>query len=454
MELLSRTASRASSGWAPSMASSSSPEKGGIESGVAQLPEPAVPAGQPKRTGSSWGAYLNLICVVIGTGSLSLPKTFEQSGWVAIVLLIVSGFIGAFTGILLVRSLNLMSGSYGRSLNQMGQAAFGIGGRLVVYTLHLVFVVGAVGDYIILSGQNFDRIARDNGHDIGETAWKVICALGMWLACISLKQMSEAAWLSLLGASTSLSAVGIAVVQALIHPYTSDTTGTEAHHKATHEAAKGGGVAIALATISFSFCAVAVMPGVEASMKKPHRWDAVVSSAMGTVTSVYLVVGVVGYWAFGDQTKSPFFDNLPQNPATTAARILISLHVIFAAPIIAASFALDVEYALGITRERRGWWGELGLRVLLRTAFFGAMTGVALGIPYFGDVIALVGAFSTSLLLCAVPVACYLMLRRWTNIRWPLRILCVVVLAIGIYTCVMGAKSAVEDLQDDIASDN
>ncbi|KAJ2846387.1 hypothetical protein IWW36_004376 [Coemansia brasiliensis] len=445
LDLLSKTPSESEgSEWT---ASPRLPEKG--ESIQEQQPEV-----QSKRTGSSFGAYLNLICVVVGTGSLSLPKTFQQSGWIGILLVIACGIIGAFTGMLIVRCLNLMSQERERSFNQIGQAAFGIPGRLVVYVLHMVYVVGIVGDYIILSGQSFDRVARDHGHDIGEIPWKIICAAAMWLACISLKQMSEAAVLSVFGFSTSLAAVTIGVVQAIIAPYDSNTTGTNAHHQATHEAANGSGVAIALATISFSFCAVVVMPAVEASMRRPKRWGAVVGSAMGTVTSIYLIVGTVGYWAFGDQTKSPFFDNLPQNAATSAARILISLHVIFAAPIIAASFALEIELALGITRERLGWWKELALRVLIRTVFFGAMTGIALAIPYFGDVMSLVGAFSTSLLLCVIPAGCYVKLRGWRQISWAMRIACTAVAAVGIYACVLGAKSAIEDLQTDIANDN
>ncbi|KAJ2346575.1 hypothetical protein GGF43_004958, partial [Coemansia sp. RSA 2618] len=224
---------------------------------MSEAGEQAPIDGQPVRKGSSLGAFLNLICVVIGTGSLGLPKTFEQSGWIGIILLIVCGFIGAFSGILIVRCLNMMSEDRKRSFNQIGQSAFGTIGRLIIYALHMVYVVGAVGDYIIISGQSFDRIAREHGHDMGETVWKVICACPMWLACISLKQMSEAVVLSLLGFSTSVGAVGIGVVQALLTPYREDTTGANAHHAATHKVANGGGVAIALATISFSFCAVA-----------------------------------------------------------------------------------------------------------------------------------------------------------------------------------------------------
>ncbi|KAJ2705572.1 hypothetical protein FB645_002361 [Coemansia sp. IMI 203386] len=437
--------------WTPSVVTD---KDGRVESEIGTQPaqDAVAVAGQPQRTGSSFGAFLNLICVVIGTGSLNLPSTLKRSGWIGVLLIGVSGCIGVLSGVLVVSSLNMLSHGRLRNFNQIGYAAFGRFGRYAIYFFHLVYVIGAVGDYVILSGESFHQIASKSGHDIGKGAWKVICALVMWLACVSLKQMSEAALLSFFGFATSMLTIVIGVVQAFIHPYRSNGSEPAEHHAATHDVANGSGVAVALATISFAFCAVAVMPSIETSMRRPDRWNTVVGSSMGVVTSTYLFVAIVGYWAFGDQTTSPFLDNLPQNAATEAAKVLISLHVILAAPIIAASFAFELETTLGITREQMGRVKELVYRVLFRTLFFAAITGVALGIPFFGDVMSLVGAFSTSVLLCVIPTACYLKLKGWSNVRWHLRIIGVAVIALGVYICVMGAKGAIEDLRADIAN--
>ncbi|KAI8319415.1 hypothetical protein GQ54DRAFT_299356 [Martensiomyces pterosporus] len=407
-------------------------------------------AGQPERKGSTLGAFLNIVCVIIGTGSLQLPLTFQQSGWIGIILVIISGVIGTLTGSLVIKSLYLMSGNRVRNFNQIGHAAFGIVGRLAIYFFHTIYVVGIVGDYIILAGQSFNQIAKDGGHDIGENAWKVICAAIMWLACISLKQMSEAAVLSFLGFSTSMVTLLIAIIQSFMHPYRSDGSVPIEHHAARHDAAVGSGVPIALASISFSFCAVVVMPSVESSMKNPKMWNRVLGSAMTVVTCTYLFIAIVGYWAFGDQVMSPVLENLPQNAATKAAKILISLHVIFASPVMATSLALELELAMNITKERLGKVKEFVFRALFRTLFFAAMTGVAIGIPYFGDIIALVGSFSTSILLFIVPTVCYVKLRGWRNIKWYFWIISVAVVGLGFYVCVLGAKGAIESLQQHI----
>ncbi|KAJ2890326.1 hypothetical protein GGI21_006208 [Coemansia aciculifera] len=285
-------------------------------------------------------------------------------------------------------------------------------------------------------------MAKDDGHTaLGENGWKLICAMFMWLGCISLKEMSEAALLSLIGFVTSMAAILIGIAQAFTHPY----------RNAQHEPARGEGVALAFATISFAFCAVSVMPSIESSMRRPAQWNAVLGLSMSIVGATYILVASVGYWAFGNQTLAPFLDNLPKNRATRAAKILISLHVIFASPVMATSFALEIETALGVTRERLGWAREFAIRLVLRTLFFAVMAGVALGIPFFGDVMALVGAFSMSLLLCVVPAVCYVRLRGWRNIGWLVLLVCALVVCLGVYICVMGSKGAIEDLRKDIA---
>ncbi|KAJ2059492.1 hypothetical protein GGI17_004372 [Coemansia sp. S146] len=388
---------------------------------------------------------------MVCTGSLNLPRTLEQSGWIGLLLIAICGIISTFTGVLIIKSLNMMDTSRVRNFNQIGQAAFGIPGRVIIYILYFINVTGIVGDYIILAGQSFHQIANGAG-GLTENSWKLLCTAIMWLGCISLKQMSEAAVLSLVGIVTSMGAILIGVIQAFMYPYRDDGLVPVSHHRATHETARGSGVALALATISFAFCAVSVMPSVESSMRRPDKWNSVLGLSMAIVGITYIFVATVGYWAFGDQALAPFLDNLPPNAATKAAKILISLHVIFASPVMATSFALEIEVALNITKERLSRVREFAARLLLRTLFFVAMAGVALGIPFFGDVMALVGAFSMSLLLCVVPVACYVKLRGWRNISRQLLLACALVMCLGVYICIMGSKGAIEDMRKDLAA--
>ncbi|KAJ1929733.1 hypothetical protein FBU59_007022, partial [Linderina macrospora] len=112
-----------------------------------------------------------------------------------------------------------------------------------------------------------------------------------------------------------------------------------------------------------------------------------------------------------------------------------------------------LELALGVTKEKLGRVKEFIFRTAFRTVFFGIMTAIAIVIPYFGDIISLVGAFSTSILLFIVPVACYLKLLGWKHVRWYQLIIGVCIMGLGIYVCVLGAKGAIETLQEHIRED-
>jgi vesicular inhibitory amino acid transporter len=72
------------------------------------------------------------------------------------------------------------------------------------------------------------------------------------------------------------------------------------------------GVPIALATISFSYGGNNVFPQIEESMQKPRHWNRVATAALCTCAAMYSLVAFSGYLAYGDETKSPILDNLPE----------------------------------------------------------------------------------------------------------------------------------------------
>lgn len=45
------------------------------------------------HAGSSWTAYYNIVCVVAGTGTLGLPYSLRQGGWIGILILFLAWFM-------------------------------------------------------------------------------------------------------------------------------------------------------------------------------------------------------------------------------------------------------------------------------------------------------------------------------------------------------------------------
>ncbi|KAJ1911315.1 hypothetical protein H4219_005978, partial [Mycoemilia scoparia] len=133
------------------------------------------------------------------------------------------------------------------------------------------------------------------------------------------------------------------------------------------------GLPMAIGSITFAYCGVAIYPHVEASMRHPQNWSRVLLLSMITITTFYAIISISGYWAFGNQALSPILDNLPDNSLRTAANILITLHVILAAPIMMTSLALEIETAFGISRQYRSRTFEFVARFIIRTCITAAL---------------------------------------------------------------------------------
>lgn len=157
-----------------------------------------------------------------------------------------------------------------------------------------------------------------------------------------------------------------------------------------------------------------VYPNVERSMKNPQQWNKAVVLGLSSCSVMYILTAVPGYFIYGTTALSPVYNNLSNQGAQMASQIIITIHVLLAVPILLTSLALDMESIFNITVERRGKVGEIAMRASMRLAIMVVVCVVAIYVPYFGDLLSLIGSFSNCLLIFAFPILCYLKL---TGIR-------------------------------------
>ncbi|KAI8871035.1 hypothetical protein GQ42DRAFT_162301 [Ramicandelaber brevisporus] len=396
------------------------------------------------RKGSSFGAFFNIICVVVGTGCLQLPYALMLSGWLGIVLIVLSGFIGYFSGDVLIRCLYHDPKRRLPGFTAVGEAAFGKWGKAITVPFLYTYCLGSVCVYIILAGETIHSLVLPLKVDLGRRAWMAISAALMWLPFVLIKAMSEVAVLSIFGYVSSLVVVLVAVIEGA-RDY--DAVRIRTPDPITHSVLSIGGVPLALASISFAYAGNVVYPHVEASMKKPQQWRKVLACGMLVVSVMYLCIAIGGYAVYGNITQSPILNSIPNNVPAKIAFILITAHVILAAPLLLTSFAVEAEMLIGINLKKlRTPRREFIARFTFRTLVTAALLGISMVVPFFADVLSLVGALSTTLIFFILPIACYLKLFGWRNISWVRRIICVVILVIGMIGCVLGTIDAVKQL--------
>ncbi|KAJ2852958.1 hypothetical protein J3B02_003345 [Coemansia erecta] len=409
----------------------------------AQVQAHAVAQDRLPRNAGFMRSFSNVVCIIIGTGCLQIPYAFAKTGWIGVVIVVLSAFIGGYTGVLTIRCLYYRSGERLHSFPQIGYAAFGRWGQWATQFFNYLYSLGTTCLYIILSGQFIYQLVSTLGVTVTQKVWMILVTIIIWIPVAILKEMSEAAIMAIFGLLASVVVIIVASVMSITNPY---TTMFPAEAAPAHDIAIGIGIPVALSSIVFSYSGSVVYPHVEASMKKPKQWPNVVYTAMGFCAVCYLLIGVAGYWAYGDLVVSPVLDSIPAGAPATASKILITLHVMIAAPIMLLSFYLEVEKMWDITPERLGKKREFTVRLVYRSVVVGVVCAISLAIPYFSDFLGLISSIACVTMYAILPIICYLKLYGHRIAPWYEKIWMVVVLVIGCVASIWGSVDAIKSL--------
>ncbi|KAJ3324057.1 Integrator complex subunit 3 [Boothiomyces sp. JEL0866] len=336
-------------------------------------------------------ALYHIICVVAGTGILQIPYALNQSGWIGLLFLCGSALVNHYTGSLIIKNLYY----HGKRLEgypHIGGEAFGKVGFYTVSFFYNTAMGGSVCLYLILTGMNLEELVGIFNHQ----RWTIIVSACLLIPFLLLKTLKEVGFVSLLGALASVVVVVIVVVVGGME--------YEAYKdQVTHQWFNPKAFGSVLGTLCFSFGGNYVYPEVERSMAKPSSFKTVLTLGMITITTMYLAVGVVGYLTYGNLTVSPILLNLPPGIfllmlgfSKTFSLAIITFHVVFACPLLLTTIACDLERALDCNTTMS--------RSLLRVTILSGICFLSVFLPYFADLMNLVGAVSNTMLIFILPI--------------------------------------------------
>ncbi|KAJ2594712.1 hypothetical protein GGF39_004109 [Coemansia sp. RSA 1721] len=399
------------------------------------------------RNGNWIGAVFNIMCISIGTGTMNLPAVVKRCGWFGIILFVLMAVIGWYVGVLFRRAMYSRPGKRISSFALVTREAFGAPGYWFATAITYLYCCGTVISWIIVSGTQITRLLGFAGVDFDKKISMTIIAVVMWIPFTALKTLKEITISSVFGVLTAMFTVIVLAVTSLQHKYTDSYHYPEFDSAPNHTFIIGAGIPSALASISFMYAGAVAFPHIEGNLRKPGQFGWMLFLSNTLVCGAYLLSSVTGYFAFGDQTVSPILNNLPNLAIVNAATILIIIHVVFAAPVMLVSANLELELALGVMPQVMGKKKEFFWRLLMRTFTMGVLLAVSIAIPYFGQVIDLVSAISTTVVFFMVPVICYVKLYGWRRIPRYELVLCALLVAIGGVACVWGLIDAIKSLR-------
>lgn len=167
----------------------------------------------------------------------------------------------------------------------------------------------------------------------------------------------------------------------------------------------------------------------------------------------------IGYFSFLEEPVSftlvvPFFFShvVSEGAWSIIANSLITIHVLLAAPILLTSLSMMAEASIAQRSpqfEQGSPRNQFLKRGLLRTGIIVLVGLVAAVVPFFGDVMDLLGSLTACLLVFIMPVLFYYRLGGLERARWVTRAWTVLILLVGAVALVLGTLDAVRHLVAD-----
>ncbi|KAL4015508.1 hypothetical protein IC575_023093 [Cucumis melo] len=385
-------------------------------SGIKKDDKPSkVPHEFPTARRSSFSqAMLNGGNVLCGVGILTTPYAAKEGGWLGLSILLIFAVVCYYTGLLLRDCME--SRPELDTYPDIGQAAFGTTGRIVISIILYMELYASCIEYIILESDNLSSLFPNAHLNVGgyELNAHLLFALMTTIAVLPTVYLRDLSVLSYISAGGVIAS--ILVVLCLFWIGLVDGVGFQG--KETTTLLNPGTLPIAIGLYGYCYSGHAVFPNIYSSMSKPSQYPSVLLTCFVVCTLMYAGVAFVGYSMFGESTMSQFTLNLPTN-------------------LVASKIAVWTTELIPSNHPQ-----FLMLSILIRTALVVSTLLVGLGIPFFGLILSLVGSLLTMFISLILPCACFLSILKGKVTRLQ-GIVCVIIMVIGLIAAAFGTYSSV-----------
>lgn len=414
-------------------------------SGFEPLPN-ANRGGEAGPSARWFHAAFHTITAVVGVGVLGLPYSFSYLGWVGGVFALVATLAASlYTAYLLSALHEEPDGTRHNRYVDLGRAILGDAwAKWLITPLQYSVMIGLAVAYLVTAGQSFQAVhnGRCNGHtenaansDVDNckralTGWIILFG-GIQLLLSQVKDFHSLWWVSLLGAAMSVMYSMIAFVASAVKGH----SGVSFDKRSGSAVDRTFGTFNSFGTIMFAFGGQIVMPEIQATLAVPP--PAVESMMKGIyfayviVTLAYFPVATAGYAAYGNQVNADVLLSVSR-PAglIAAANFMVVIHIAASYQIFAQPVFENVET---FVTERQLWPSNKPwlMRAVVRSLYVALTTFVAICLPFFADLMGLIGAAGFTPMTFILPCVFWIKARQPQGIVFWVNVLIIVVYSLG-----------------------
>ncbi|KAJ0513432.1 putative amino acid transporter, transmembrane domain-containing protein [Helianthus annuus] len=339
----------------------------------------------------------NSVNVMVGVGVLSMPNTIAEAGWAGMGLLALFAVMCCYTAYLMKNCFE--SKETIQSYPDIGEAAFGKYGRLIIAIILYTSLYAYCVEFIILEGDNIASLFPDLSLHFGGLNmdsvhfYAILSAVIMGLTLL----VKNARVISLLSATGVVS-----TVMVLLCVFWLGTVNVGFHENGPP--IKFGGIAFALGVYGFCFSGHCVFPNIYQSMADKTKFTKAMIICFVLCVFLYGIVAVMGFLMFGEQSLSQITLNMPQDAiASKVALLTVIVNPFTKYALLMNPLASAIEELLPAKIANSYW-----CFIILRIALVASSICVAFALPFFGLLMALMGSVLCILTSLILPALCFL----------------------------------------------
>ncbi|KHN22348.1 Vacuolar amino acid transporter 1 [Glycine soja] len=383
-------------------------------------------------------AVLNGINALCGIGILSTPYAAKEGGWIGLSILLLYAVFSFYTGLLLRYCLDSAPGL--ETYPDIGQAAFGTTGRVIISIILYMELYACCIEYIIVESDNLSTLFPNAHISLGGVELNA----HILFAILTAVALLPTVWLRDLRILSYISACGViaTILVVLCLFWVGLLDNADIHTQGTTKTFNLATFPVAIGLYGYCYAGHAVFPNIYTAMANRNQFPGVLLVCFAICTSMYCAVAIMGYTAFGKATLSQYTLNMPQHLVATKIAVWTTVVNPFTKyPSYALSpVAMCLEELIPANSPNFFIYSKL-----IRTALVVSTLLVGLSVPFFGLVMSLTGSLLTMFVSLILPAACFLSIRGGRITRFQVSI-CVTIIVVGIVSSCLGSYSALSEI--------
>jgi vesicular inhibitory amino acid transporter len=324
------------------------------------------------------------------------------------------------------------------SFPDIAQEAFGHTGCVILSTVLYFELFSSLCIYIVFMGDHLHKLFPS----VAEAFLIVVAGIASIAPMILLDSARLLSYLSMVGTCATVAVVSAVFFAAV---FEGDITERVAENMDVDDPGpyhifwNASGLPLAYGLVAYCFSGHAIVPSIYSSMQNPREFERVVDVTYSVVTASCIIVAVSGYWMFGSLVLDQVTLSLAENSSALIAMTILTYMMVLTAfskttlTMFPLSQGFEDMIAPYLTSDRAM---EVAAHSIKMTLLFLAVI-VAIFVPSFSFLCALVGMICTMFVSVIFPAAAHLKLFYSNLGRWEILMDWIFIMA-GLATAIVG----------------